>query len=139
VYIDSVTPRATVVLAMQHSGSVRYYSGRLTLRYDLLDPEWLDRALGRLEELGFSTYALLEDWEEDLFRKRFSAQQAIRLIDAGPLAVRPTPGGELRFFAMKAPAAKPGARPVRVPRTARSGCIDVSPRFATPVEMPAPR
>jgi hypothetical protein len=135
-YIDSVTPPATVVLAMQHSGSVRYYSGRLTLRYDLMDPEWLDRSLVRLEELGFSTYALLEDWEEEVFRKRFSTQQAARLIDAGPLAVRRTPGGELRFFAMKAAAAKPSAGQAWVPRTSRFDCLDVSPRFATLLQTP---
>ena len=32
-------------LTLQHSGSVRYYGHRVSLRYDLLRPEWLDRAL----------------------------------------------------------------------------------------------
>ena len=35
----------SVVLAGQHSGSMRYYSGRITLRADGLDNEWLDRAV----------------------------------------------------------------------------------------------
>ena len=87
VYIDSMTPPRAVVLAMQHSGSVRFYSGRATLRYDLLDPAWLDRAIDHLEVLGFRTYALLEDWEEEVFRQRFG-REAARALGGGPLAVR---------------------------------------------------
>ena len=30
--------RGSILFAMQHSGSARYYAGRMTLRYDLLDP-----------------------------------------------------------------------------------------------------
>ncbi len=40
---DELPPNA-ILLSMQHSGSVRYYSGRLTLRWDLLPPEWLERS-----------------------------------------------------------------------------------------------
>jgi hypothetical protein len=33
---------------MQHSGNIRLYSGRPTIRYDSLDPAWLDRAIDYL-------------------------------------------------------------------------------------------
>ena len=134
-YVDTATPPATVVLAMQHSGSVRYYSGRLTLRYDLLDPAWLERAIDTLDGFGFRTYALLEDWEEEVFRQRFG-ERAAHVLGAGPIAVRDFPGGQLRLFAIRAPApANP--TPVHMPRMSRFDCIDVSPRFAAPVAIPA--
>ena len=136
LYIDSIAPPATIVLAMQHSGSVRFYSGRLTLRYDVLEPTWLDRAIRTLESFGFATYALLEKDEEEVFRTRFRGQQAVSFLDAGPLAVRRVPGGELRLFAMKA---RPATVPAEIPRTSRFECIDVSPQFARPVQMPAVR
>jgi hypothetical protein len=134
LYIDSIAPPAAVVLAMQHSGSVRFYSGRLTLRYDVLDPAWLDRAIATLASLGFSTFALLEKEEEDIFRTRFKGQRAIAFLDSGPLAIRRVPGGELRLFAMKA---GPVHMPADIPRTSRFDCLDVSPQFARPVQMPA--
>jgi hypothetical protein len=41
-----------VLLAMAHSGSATYYSGRPTLRYDLLAPSRLDRVVDVLRERG---------------------------------------------------------------------------------------
>ena len=49
--------------------------------------------LTALAALGFSSYALLEEWEESRFRERFSTQQSTRLLDGHPLAARETPGG----------------------------------------------
>jgi hypothetical protein len=34
-----------VILSVQHSGSLRIYADRLTLRFDALDPLWLDRTV----------------------------------------------------------------------------------------------
>ena len=50
-------PPDAVILAMQHSGSLRYYTGRLILRWDALDPAWLDRAVAFLRDRGIATYA----------------------------------------------------------------------------------
>jgi hypothetical protein len=128
LYIDAISPEATVVFAMQHSGSVRFYSGRQTLRYDVLDPEWLDRSLDTLQHFGFSAYALLEDWEEQSFRNRFRDQRATKLLDAGPLAVRRTGRNELRLFELNKAKTRPNPEPLEIPRTSRFSCLDVSPR-----------
>ena len=45
-------PANAVILAMQHSGSVRYYAGREIVRYDLMPPHRLDRLMKRLRRLG---------------------------------------------------------------------------------------
>jgi dolichyl-phosphate-mannose-protein mannosyltransferase len=132
VYVNEVTPDRSVVLTMQHSGSVRYYSGRLVLRYDLLDPAWLDRALDALEARGFSISALLEDWEERDFRARFAAERSTRVLDAGPHAIRRSGVRELRFFILRGPGARPGGPPARMPTTSPSDCPPVSPNFVSP-------
>ena len=48
VYMNATLPHDAVVLAMQHSGSVRYYTGRLTMRWDVLDHGPWTRRLRRL-------------------------------------------------------------------------------------------
>ena len=60
LYIESALPADAVIIAMQHSGSIRYYTGKLILRWDALNPEWLDRAVAFLRERGVATYAVLE-------------------------------------------------------------------------------
>lgn len=65
----------SVVLALLHTGSVRYYGGRLTLRYDQLDREWLDRTVSWLEDQHLRVYALLEPWEVAEFEQHFAGQR----------------------------------------------------------------
>lgn len=177
-FIAQQLPPKSACLAMQHSGSIRHYSHCMTLRYDILSPEWLDRAIAHLVQQGYHPYIVLENWRRrrsgigskstrrsvhwtgrrwrslraagrfaSTIRRitgagqnadcrgkslRFRACRALgpltptdaveldrdgrdspssnsQSIDAGPLAVRRTPGGELRFFAMK-PRCQTGRR-----------------------------
>jgi len=77
--VARATPVNSVVMTMQHSGSIRYYGGRLTMRYDQLDESWLDRAVEWFSNEGVRTYAFVEDWEVPEFRKHFPAQRLGRL------------------------------------------------------------
>jgi hypothetical protein len=88
-YVSANTPPRTVILSMQHSGSVRYYAGRVTVRYDFLDPAWLDRGVAALSQLGYSTFILLEDWEEPQFRRRFAATNALGRLDWASVTIAP--------------------------------------------------
>jgi hypothetical protein len=58
---------------MQHSGSIRYYANRQTLRYDLMPPDALDRAVRFLMRRNLRPYAVVEEWEEREFTARFRA------------------------------------------------------------------
>lgn len=78
-YVNDSLPPNAILFAMQHSGSVRYYSGRLTIRYDWLDPAWFDRAVAIVRQQGYTPYILLEDWEEPTFKRRFAASEAAQL------------------------------------------------------------
>ncbi len=86
-YVNAHTPPDAAILSMQHSGSVRYYTGRVSIRYDLLDPSWLDRGVDALSRLGHDTFILLDDWEEPLFRQRFQSRNELGRLDWKPVAV----------------------------------------------------
>jgi hypothetical protein len=83
--VEAVTAPDDVIISGQFSGSLRYYSGRLTLRWDWLDPQWLDRAVEWLNARGHHVYILLEAPEVDPFRARFAGANAIGRLDWVPL------------------------------------------------------
>src|SRR5262249_5137315 len=75
--VEQVTSPDDVIISGQFSGSLRYYAGRLTLRWDFLDPAWLDRAVEWLEAHGHHVYILLEAPEADAFQTRFEPASAL--------------------------------------------------------------
>jgi hypothetical protein len=90
-FVETHLPPAAVLLAMQHSGSARHYSGRLTVRYDQVDPIRLDALLTALSERGFHPFFLLDAWEEERFRARFGGRSMWGALDWEPLAETATP------------------------------------------------
>lgn len=84
-YIARTLPDRAVLLAMQHSGSVRYYSGRLTIRYDWIPPGWLDAVIRELRARGYHPYIVLEEWEEPAFKARFKGQSPLAALDWPPV------------------------------------------------------
>lgn len=85
-FVATTLPERTAVLAMMHSGSIRYYASRLSVRYDLIPPTALDTVVGDLRRLGFSTCALLEPWESSVFRARFAGHSSLASLDWTPVA-----------------------------------------------------
>lgn len=75
------TPPQSVALAMQHSGSLRWYSGRQTLRWDLMKPDELVSTIGELEAHGATVYAVLEGIEQKEFDAKFSPELARLTVD----------------------------------------------------------
>jgi hypothetical protein len=69
--VQQATTSNSVILSMQHSGSLRYYGARQTLRYDVLDRRWLSEAVLWMSDHGFHVYAFLQDWEVNEFAARF--------------------------------------------------------------------
>jgi hypothetical protein len=77
--VARMTEPSAVIVTTAHVGPIRYYGGRLTVRYDNLDPQWLDRALDWFERRGRHPYILLEEDEMIEFRRRFAASPVGRL------------------------------------------------------------
>jgi hypothetical protein len=91
-YVRTVMPREAAFIAGLHAGSIRYYSGRLTLRYDLLPPRWLDEAVRVLGTSGYQPYIALEEGEERIFRERFDGLTELSRLDWPPSAQLSQPG-----------------------------------------------
>jgi hypothetical protein len=79
-------PAGAVLISIQESGSLRLYSGRTTLRFDWLDPAWLDRAVAHLDRLGRPVYIAVEAWEEKQYRERFAETSFYGKLDWPPRA-----------------------------------------------------
>ena len=56
-YVQDHLPPNAIVFSIFHSGSIRYYSGRPTLRWDLLPADWLDRSVVFLTSIGYQPYS----------------------------------------------------------------------------------
>ena len=86
-YVSRRLPRNAALLSMQHSGSIRYYSGRATVRFDHIEPAQLESTLAALTEAGYRPYILLEPWEVPQFRKRYTGFSPLSSLDWPPVAV----------------------------------------------------
>ena len=71
----------SVVLVWERSGTIRYYSGRTTLRYDFLDRDWLDRAVAWLRGRGVHVYAVLDPNHREQCLRRFAGQATLAALD----------------------------------------------------------
>jgi hypothetical protein len=58
-YVRTSLPANAVLLSVEHSGSLRHYTGRLTMRWDLLPPEWWPKAVDELVRRGFRPYIVV--------------------------------------------------------------------------------
>jgi hypothetical protein len=117
-------PNKAVMIAMQHSGSLRYYAGRSTLRYDLLTVPRLDQAVDLLRGLGAGPFLVLEDWEEPVFRERFKDHQTVKTLDSRLYAILDS-NTSVRIYdlsTLPAPAAPHIVR--HIPRTVLYGRYD---------------
>ena len=85
-YVAAHLPENAAVVTGQESGSVRFYSGRLTLFWRELPPEALDRALQFLRDRGYRPYLLLEPWEQGDFVQRFDAHSELGGLSWPPIA-----------------------------------------------------
>jgi hypothetical protein len=72
-WINVNTPPNSVVMANQHSGSLRWYGKRETIRWDFVDPSALATTVGELQSHGATVYVALEGDEVAMFDQRFSA------------------------------------------------------------------
>ena len=96
-YVAELTPKTAVIICAEHSGSLRYYAHRITLRYDLLSEDKLDAALEELRAKGYRPYIVLDDWEEREFRKRFAAKNDAGRLDWNPIVTVKT-NPEVRIY-----------------------------------------
>jgi hypothetical protein len=118
-FVTEQTPVNAVYISLQHSGSLRYYSGRPVVRFDRIGVD-LDRALADLQEAGWRPYVVLEDWEETQFKQQFAAASA-----SGRLAGRPM--ARLMKYGVNVYDPQTSGRrdgPIEIPASAATPCIN---------------
>ena len=75
------TPPNAIVIADQHSGSVRFYGNRRTLRFPYIAAASFDEGVSRLSS-SQPVYLFLEKWEEEAFRRQFAAADGVKYVNA---------------------------------------------------------
>lgn len=95
-YVADHLPANAVIFCEQHSGSIRYYANRTTIRYGGVPVDHLDGAIAELERLGYRPYLIVEDWEEEMFRKQFAERGVLDALAGGPQVELPL--GKVRIY-----------------------------------------
>lgn len=96
-WFERHTPAGTLVFAVQHSGSIRHYSGRTTLRWDTLDAREIGAVVHAARTRGRAVFVALEGAEQQQFEERLGAARAGTGgdRDSGRTAVRLLPGAQI--------------------------------------------
>jgi hypothetical protein len=125
--VEQATDPSAVILTGQHSGPIRYYAGRTIVRFDLLDPAWLDRAVQWLTAQGRPPHFLLEEYEVLEFEKRFARSNRHGKLTVAPIIEYRAPGvaGAIYLFDPARPDG--GALITSPPPEARETCVLPSP------------
>ena len=117
--VRAQTAENSVVIALQHSGAARYYTGRVTLRYDYLPADTLDRDLDWLRSRGVEVYALFDERELAEFKAKFAGQQSLASLDQPVIDYRPGNMFLFHFTLETAGGPRPDRRPRRPARPLR--------------------
>jgi len=91
-------PSNALFFAMQHSGSLRFYAGRPTLRYDWVQKEWAAGVPVLVEHAGYHPYLIIDDWELRQVRVQFGMPDTAPL--PWPIVARMPENGGVTIFDM---------------------------------------
>ena len=94
--VRATTPPGAVIFADLHSGTLRYYGGRMTVRYKAMDTDWLDRAVAWLIDHGHHPYFLVEASEIPYLSAKYGPQNEVARLDWAPIVT--FRGGEIRLY-----------------------------------------
>jgi hypothetical protein len=76
-------PRDAVIVSNLHSGTLRFYTGRDILRFEVMLPEHFDDAIAHLRKQGHPIYFVGDPDEVDYFVGRFAGSAAARMFQSG--------------------------------------------------------
>jgi hypothetical protein len=127
-FVAAHTEPDAVIFSVQHSGSLRIYADRLTLRFDQLDPLWLDRAVAHLQSIGRRPYYVLDGQEVEAFRARFGAANRSGTLDWPPIALL---GDRLAVY--DPIDRRPDTSPLAIGRTRGTHILGEAPQSWPPV------
>lgn len=80
-------PDNALFVSNLHSGSLRYYAKRLTVRFDWLAPDVYTQALDKLRASGRPVFVVLDEAEREPFRARYAPVADISWLDQPPTLI----------------------------------------------------
>jgi hypothetical protein len=81
-YVRDRLPANAYVLARQHSGSVRLYASRPTIRWDVIGGDQLDLVVRTVRAVGSPIFMVADDDELPAFERHFAGQATPRRLRA---------------------------------------------------------
>ena len=99
-FVRGLSPDA-VFVSVQHSGSLSYYTGARVLRWDWLDANEIDRVIATMTHNGHPVFAVLDDWEEQQFRTRFTGTNLVEGLSAPIFTAGMPEAIKARVFAVR--------------------------------------
>jgi hypothetical protein len=85
-YAQRTLPADAVIVSMQHSGSLWFYTSRPIVRWDYLEPQEADAVVASLAAEGRSVFVVVDRDELDAMRARFGPGRARFLQRLHPAA-----------------------------------------------------
>ncbi|MBP7778154.1 MAG: hypothetical protein KA371_13560 [Acidobacteria bacterium] len=114
-WVRDEAPAGAVLLSVQHSGALSAGGAATVARWDYVAPEALDARVVELAAQGRTTWAVLDDWEEADWRRRFAGQARGRL-DWAPLAEARVGTMRVRVFDLTTPTRAVGPALIPIAR-----------------------
>jgi hypothetical protein len=105
-------PPNAAFLSLQHSGSLAYYNAAAVLRWDWIEPGEIDRVVDELARRGRPVVAVLDDWEEQQFRTRFTGARVLTVIGSPRFTAGGPPGISTRVYLVNGTTTLAAAAPV---------------------------
>lgn len=118
-YVDSSLPANAAIISMLHSNSVRFYSGRLVVRYDAFTPTRLETAIEWLSANGYQPFLVIDSTEEQRFLAQFQGVSAAGRLERF-LVAEWTGAGDVRIYDATQPPLGRRAERIAAPR---DGCV----------------
>jgi hypothetical protein len=85
-YVRHVLPPNALVISMQHSGSLWFYTSYQIVRWDHVEPRGLDDALAWSRAHGYAPFMVVDREEFERMKQRFQSAAQRSLDRAAPLA-----------------------------------------------------
>src|SRR5262249_29830537 len=71
-FVARALPANAAIFAVQHSGSLRFYGARMTLRFDRIEQGSEARVAAEVERAGLHPYLVADDFELPQVRSKFA-------------------------------------------------------------------
>jgi hypothetical protein len=102
-------PQNAIVLALQHGGNVKHYSGREVVRYDYVREGDFEAAIDEMLAAGYHPYLVIDEWEVPVVRQMHDTGPR-GALNGSPIAILPLGNVTVWDLAEDPAAARDGGR-----------------------------